>query len=199
MKILAINGSPQKRGNTALLLDWVADGARAAGGEISMVSAAGMKTMANGCIACRQCQKQSAYGCVLPDAISDVLQQMVASDVIVLATPLYFFAASAQIKAVVDRMFALYHWDNAANTMQTVLQGKTLALLASAYEAVGLDALERPFVLTAEYTGMHYASLLIADAGESGEIVRCAGAREKAAAFGQYLAAGKHGMGHAIR
>jgi hypothetical protein len=69
-------------------------------------------------------------------------------------------------------MFSLYKWDNDAGTMQTPLKGKTLVLLASAFEDVGLEALEKPFALTAEYTGMKFESILAANAGESGEIAK---------------------------
>ena len=66
---------------------------------------------------------------------------MIGADIIVMATPLYFFSASAQIKGVFDRMFSLYKWDNDAGTMNTVLKGKTFCLIASAYEDSGLDVL----------------------------------------------------------
>jgi hypothetical protein len=72
--------------------------------------------------------------------------------------------------------------------MKTVLKGKTLVLLASAYEDVGLGALEKPFVLTAEYTGMQFESLLIANAGVSGDIRNKSGIREKAVALGKKVA-----------
>src|SRR4030043_323479 len=97
---------------------------------------------------------------------------MAEVDVIVFATPLYFFAASAQIKLIFDRMFSLYKWDNDAGTMQTPLKGKTLVVLASAFEDIGLDALEKPFALTAKYTGMKFESVLVANAGVSGEIAK---------------------------
>jgi multimeric flavodoxin WrbA len=93
-------------------------------------------------------------------------------DVIVFATPLYFFSASAQTKLVMDRMFSLYKWDNEANTMKTPLKGKTMIVLASAFENIGLDALEKPFKLTADYTSMKYESLLVENAGTSGEIIQ---------------------------
>jgi len=51
------------------------------------------------------------------------------------------------------------------------LKGKTMVVLASAFEDIGLDALEKPFALTAEYTGMKFESLLVANAGTSGEII----------------------------
>jgi hypothetical protein len=60
-----------------------------------------------------------------------------------------------------------------------------LALIASAYEDVGLDELSKPFALTAEYTGMRYKSLLIPNAGTSGDIRKKDGIREKAVEFGK--------------
>jgi multimeric flavodoxin WrbA len=101
-----------------------------------------------------------------------------------MATPLYFFGPSAQLKIIMDRMFSLYKWDNAAGTMQTPLQGKTFVLLASAFEGEGLDALKEPFALTARYTGMPFKSLIIPDAGVSGEIRNKPGVKEKAMALG---------------
>ena len=81
-------------------------------------------------------------------------------DVIVMATPLYFFSASARLKIIFDRMFSLYKWDNEAGTMDDSSKGKDIRLIASAFEDVGLDALAKPFELTAEYTGMRFESLL---------------------------------------
>jgi multimeric flavodoxin WrbA len=109
------------------------------------------------------------------------------SDVVVMATPLYFFAMSTQVKAVIDRMFSLYKWDNVAGTMETRLTGKTLVLLASAFEDIGLSELEAPFKLTADYSKMQFMSLVVPNAGESGDIVKLAGIREKAIALGKVV------------
>jgi len=85
-------------------------------------------------------------------------------------------------------MFCLYKWDNAAGTMTTPLKGKKLVLIASAYEDVGLDAMEKPFVLTADYSGMGFESLLVPNAGESGDVKTQAAVREKAVAMGCRIA-----------
>jgi hypothetical protein len=82
-------------------------------------------------------------------------------------------------------MFSLYKWDNDTGAMQTILKGKTLILIASAFEDVGLDALEKPFALTAEYTGMKFKSLLIPNAGVSGAIKTNNDIRSKVIAFGK--------------
>jgi multimeric flavodoxin WrbA len=188
MRILIISGSPKKDGNTAALIQWFSEGARTQGSEIEWVQAANLKYKSVGCSSCRSCQKSDKYECVIDDEAKPVLAKMASVDAIVMATPLYFFAASAQLKMIFDRMFSLYKWDNAAGTMKTVLKGKTLVLLASAYEADGLDALEKPFALTAAYTGMKFESLLVPHAGVSGEIKGRMDIRAKAFSLGQKIA-----------
>jgi len=183
-----LSGSPKKNGNTAALIEWFTEGAASQGARVERVDTAFLKYKFPGCTSCRLCQKQEAYRCVIDDDAQLVLRKMAAVDVLVMATPLYFFAASAQLKVIMDRMFSLYKWDNAAGTMKSVLTGKTLVLLASAYEDVGLDTLEKPFALTADYTGMKFESLLVSNAGESGEIRKKSGVREKALALGRKLA-----------
>ncbi|MDD5676810.1 MAG: flavodoxin family protein [Kiritimatiellae bacterium] len=187
-EILILSGSPRKNGNTAMLVDWFAEGARSKGARVEIVHAAFLKYKSSGCTSCRACQKRDEYACVINDEARPVLARMAKVDVIVMATPLYFFAASAQIKLVFDRMFSLYKWDNKAGTMQTPLKGKTLVLIASAFEDVGLDVLRKPFALTAKYTGMQFFSLLVPNAGVSGEIRNKAGIDKKALALGRKVA-----------
>jgi multimeric flavodoxin WrbA len=184
-KILIINGSPKKDGNTAQLVAWFAEGCRSKGAAIEFITAAALRREAVGCTSCRACQKLSGYECVIDDEVSSVLKKMITADVIVMATPLYFFSVSAQLKTIVDRMFSLYKWDNAAGTMETCLKGKMLVLLASAFEAVGLDVLEKPFSITADYSGMRFRSLLVANAGVSGDIKKTTGSKEKAFRLGE--------------
>lgn len=186
--VLIISGSPKKDGNTAALVDWFVQGAASKGASTEVVRAASLGFKVNGCLSCRICQKNKEYTCMVGDDVRDVLGKMPAADVIVFATPLYFFGPSAQTKLVFDRMFSLYKWNNQANTMETPLKGKTLAVIASAYEDVGLDALEKPFRLTADYTGMKFFSLLIPNAGISGDIRKLPAAQSLAFAFGQKLA-----------
>lgn len=169
-KILILNGSPKKDGNTTMLVDWFSKAARLKGADVEIVRTASLKYKTLGCASCRACQKSDKYECCIDDDAKPVLAKMAQVDMIVFATPLYFFGASAQLKLVFDRMFSLYKWDNDVGTMQTPLKGKTMVLLASAFEDIGLDALEKPFALTAEYTGMKFKSVLVANAGVSGDI-----------------------------
>lgn len=187
-KILVLSGSPKKDGNTASLVNAFAEGARSKGTQVEIVYTAFLKYKTTGCTSCRTCQKLDKYECVINDEAKPVLAKMSKVDVIVMATPLYFFAASAQIKLIFDRMFSLYKWDNEAGTMETPLKGKTLVLIASAFESEGLDALEKPFALTADYSGMKFESLLVPNAGVSGDIKNKTGILKKAVALGKKVA-----------
>jgi len=187
-KVLVLSGSPKKNGNTAMLVRWFAEGARSKGANVEIVNTAFLKYRSNGCTSCRRCQNIKEYKCVIDDEAKPVLAKMAGVDTIVMATPLYFFGPSAQLKLVFDRMFSLYKWDNKANTMMSPLKGKTLILIASAYEDVGLKELEAPFKITADYTGMKFKSLLVPNAGISGEVENKEGVREKAIALGKSVA-----------
>jgi len=155
---------------------------------VEVALAAFLKNKTNGCTSCRACQKSAEYACVIDDEITPLLAKMVLADVIVMATPLYFFSMSAQIKGVLDRMFSLYKWDNDAGTMNTVLKDKTFVLLASAFEDIGLGTLAEPFALTAQYSRMHFEKMIVANARISGEIRNIPGVREQAVEFGRKIA-----------
>lgn len=167
------------------LIEWFTEGAKETGAEVEVIRAASLKYKSFGCLSCRSCQKNKAYECAIKDDATPVLKRMAHVDVIVMATPLYFFGASAQLKAMVDRMFSLYKWDNSAGTMKTPLKGKTLVFMLSAFEGDGLDMAEMPFRMTAEYTGMTYRSLLVPHAGVSGDIRKKKDVREKAINLGK--------------
>jgi len=185
--IIIISGSPKKNGNTALLIKWFTEGARSVGSNVEIIRAADLKYKVIGCTSCRVCQKMVAYRCSIKDEVSDLVARFPQADVLVMSSPLYFYGASSQLKSVMDRMFSLYKWDNAANTMETPLRGKTLVFLGSGYEDVGFDVFEKPFQLTAQYTGMKYASLVVKNAGVSGDIVKQDGAVKKAFELGKKI------------
>jgi len=188
-KVIIISGSPKRDGNTVMLVDWLMEGLRSLGCQVELVHAAFLKYKISGCISCRSCQKLEKYGCVIDDEAKPVLAKMAEADIIVFATPLYFYGPSAQTKMIMDRMFSLYKWDNKAGTMRTPLKGKTLAVVVSAYEGEGMECVEKPFKITAEYSGMKFASLLVPNAGVSGEIEkRVPGAKQSAVEFAKKLA-----------
>ena len=144
-KILVLSASPVKNGNTTMLVDAFVEGARSKGAQVDVVATAFLKYKSLGCTSCRACQKSDKYECVIDDEARPVLAKMAHVDVIVMATPLYFYGPSAQLKLVMDRMFSLYKWDNETGVTKTPLKKKKLVLLGSAYEDIGLDVLKQPF------------------------------------------------------
>lgn len=102
MKVLGINGSPRKGGNTEMMLKKVFEPLEAAGIETEMIQVGGKAI--RGCIACGKCAEMQNKTCVLKnDPVNDIIQKMIEADGIILGSPTYFADVSAEMKAVMDR------------------------------------------------------------------------------------------------
>ena len=101
--ILIISGSPRRNGNSEMLADEFASGAAAAGHQVEKVVLAGKKL--GFCTACYACRGGS---CPQQDDAPAIIQKMLQADVLVLATPVYFFTMCAQLKALIDRSVMVY-------------------------------------------------------------------------------------------
>jgi len=104
MKVIAISGSPRISGNSDVLCDEFLKGAKEAGCEVEKVSLAKIKL--SPCIACYACGKTSK--CIQKDGMEEVLEKLIQSDVILLATPVYFYSMDAQMKMFIDRSLPRY-------------------------------------------------------------------------------------------
>lgn len=104
-KVLIISASPRKHGNSDLLCDRLLAGAQDAGHEVEKIFLRDKKI--NYCLACEGCKKNGGT-CVQKDDAAQVLEKMIAADVLVLATPVYFYTMNAQMKALIDRTYAKY-------------------------------------------------------------------------------------------
>lgn len=103
MKIVILNGSPHKKGNTKTMAEEFARGAHDAGHEVEIVELGGKKIA--GCLGCYHCFKNPGV-CVQHDDMAEVLEKLDVADVCVFASPIYWFDITAQLKTVIDRMFA---------------------------------------------------------------------------------------------
>ncbi len=102
MKVVGINGSARKDGNTALLIKQVFKELEKQGIETELVQLAGQKI--HGCIACYKCLSTQDRRCAVTDDFANAcIEKMDKADGIILATPTYFAGCSAQIKALIDR------------------------------------------------------------------------------------------------
>jgi multimeric flavodoxin WrbA len=104
MKVLGIYGSPRKGGNSDQLLDKALEGARSIGAEIATVYARKLKM--SGCIECGGCDKTGT--CVVKDDMQLVYPLMEEADVIILASPIFFYGLTSQVKAIIDRTQAMW-------------------------------------------------------------------------------------------
>ncbi len=103
MKILVITGSPRKNGNSSTLAEHFIRGAEEAGHEVVRFDAAFKEV--HPCIACNKCGMNGE--CVFKDDFEFVRKHIVDAGMLVFATPMYYFGISAQIKAVIDRFYAI--------------------------------------------------------------------------------------------
>ena len=103
MKILVITGSPRKNGNSNTLADNFIKGAQEAGHTVVRFDSA-FKNV-HPCIACNKCGMNGQ--CVFKDDFEFVKANIIDADVVVYATPMYYFGISAQIKTVIDRFYAI--------------------------------------------------------------------------------------------
>lgn len=116
MKIIALQGSPNIDGSTAILVEEFARGAREAGHAVERVDVARLDVRpCTGCVACGY-----EGPCVQRDGMGAVRSSLLAADMVVLATPLYYYGMSAQLKTVVDR-FCSFNASLTARHLKSVL------------------------------------------------------------------------------
>lgn len=102
MKVLAINGSSRKGGNTEILLKAVLAPVEAAGIETEIYQIGGK--LVHGCTGCRTCRESGDPVCIFKnDVMNDVIAKMIAADAIIIGSPVYFTDVTAEIKALIDR------------------------------------------------------------------------------------------------
>ena len=100
--VLILSGSPRKNGNSDLLCDEFMKGAIEAGHQVEKIRVA--EKNIGYCRACYGCKDTGV--CVIKDDMAEVLQKMIDCDVLVLASPVYFYSIDAQLKALIDRTVA---------------------------------------------------------------------------------------------
>ena len=101
-KILILSGSPRKQGNSDLLCDEFMRGALEAGHTVEKIRVQEKKVAY--CTACYACRDTG--NCAIKDDMAEIMEKMITCDVMVLASPVYFYSIDAQLKAVIDRTVA---------------------------------------------------------------------------------------------
>ncbi len=104
MKITILNGSP-KIGNTAAMANAFAEGAKAAGHDVEIIHVGKMKIA--GCLGCEYCHTKGEGKCIQQDDMAKVIPAYLESDMIVFATPIYYFDMTAQLSAAIQRVYCI--------------------------------------------------------------------------------------------
>lgn len=151
MNICILNGSPRLHGNTAELLKPFCDELAAGKAHVNAINLTELKI--SSCKGCYHCQEiPNEYGCVQKDDMHAVAQAVLESDLIVLATPIYTWYCTTELKAVLDRFYGFAKFYRSAKG--NLVEGKRLAILATH----GYDAsyAADPFVIGIQRMCEHY-------------------------------------------
>ena len=102
MKIVLLEGSPNKNGSSNMLAEQFRKGAEEAGHSVQVIDAAHADI--HPCIGCIHCGYEGP--CVQKDDVNKIRQTILAADMMVFVTPLYYYGMSAQLKTLIDRFCA---------------------------------------------------------------------------------------------
>lgn len=184
--ILIANGSPRKNGNSVILAEQVAAGARSAGAMVESVFLHRMNIQP--CNACDACRDDSDGGCTIQDDMQILYPKLQRADAIVIASPIYWFTVSAQTKLFIDRWYALEGQPGNA------LAGKQIGVVLTYGDSDPFTSGAVNAIHTLQdicrYIGADVAGIVYGSASKEGEIQSQPGLLEKAYQLGQKLGAG---------
>ena len=144
MKVLMINGSPRKDGNTALALEEMKKAFEAEDIEVEIVSIG--TTAIRGCIACNTCAQKGS--CVFDDPVNEAAKKLEDADGLVVATPVYYASANGSLISFLDRLFYSCKCD------KTMKVGASVAVARRGGLTATFDELNKYFTIS----GMPVAS-----------------------------------------
>ena len=171
MKVIAINGSPRKNGNTATMLQEVLDGAAGKGAETRMIHLNDLDMKGcQGCLACRENLGKCAY----KDDFQHVLKEMSECDAVVFGSPIYVFNITGQFKCFLDRCYCFIDHNEEGEYISVMPKGKKFALVTSQGDE-NRDAYKHVI----EYLQMLLSFL----SGSSIEVITQAGTQDRTDAF----------------
>jgi len=109
MKVLAINGSPRKKWNTAMLLEKALEGASSQGAETELIHLYELKF--TGCVSCFACKMKGgkSYGrCAVKDDLTPILDKLETANALILGSPIYFGTVTGEMKSFMERLIFPY-------------------------------------------------------------------------------------------
>lgn len=129
MNIVTILGSPRLRGNTAAILEYFEDKAKAQGHQIDRIDL--VKHKLKGCFGCEKCRSNlTEPACVVKDGMVELFDRIISADLVIYASPLYVYGFTSQMKQLLDRQYCLAKFTDAGDQISLV-KDKPMALLVT--------------------------------------------------------------------
>ena len=154
MKIAILNGSPRKQ-NTSAMVQAFIEGAQAAGHEVEELQVGKMKIA--GCLACEYCHTKGEGACIQKDDLEKILPAYKEADIIVFASPIYYFTMTAQMEAAIQRVYCI----------GKPLKAKKAALLLSSGSPDVYDGAIAQFKAYMGYAGIENVGVITAAGAEN--------------------------------
>jgi multimeric flavodoxin WrbA len=177
MKVLALNGSARKKGNTDILIDRILRGSKEKGHRNEKLYLYDYEIFP--CIDCRDCKKGD-YVCSLKDGMKKIYPKMEKADLIIFGTPNYWNGPTAKMKLLIDRMRPF--------VPSKKLRGKKWVIVSPSAEGPkSCRLLVEMLRLSFDYLGMKFAGKVLAKVYEKGEIKKDQKALKKAYELGTSL------------
>ena len=165
MKIAILNGSPRKENTTAMVQAFM-EGAAAAGHEVEELQVGKMKIA--GCIACEYCHKKGNGTCIQKDDLEKIMPAYLNADMIVFASPVYYFTMTAQMEAAIQRVYCI----------GKPAKAKKAALLLSSGSPGVYDGAIAQFKDYMDYAGIEVAGIITASGAENKSAAKLAEIKE---------------------
>ena len=192
MKILAIQGSPRRAGNTCAVLDIVLEAASQAGAQTEVVGLSEFKDI-SGCLECFACQAvDNEPGCAVKDDLQSVLEKATRSDLVLWATPVFCWSPSWLVKTAMDRFYCLFKFREDGQ-FDTLVEGRKMAAIITAGGGGddGADLVQETFRRMANFSKGKWLGAFVAANVKDPETIRAdAVLVSRAREFGRKLADG---------
>lgn len=104
MNILVLNGSPRPQGSTKQMIEAFREGAVSSGNEVNVVDVCRKKI--SGCLACEYCHTKGNGNCIQKDDMQEIYDLLKDTEMLVIASPIYYHGISGQLKCVIDRFYS---------------------------------------------------------------------------------------------
>jgi len=164
-------GSPRKEANSTILAHRAADGARDAGAEVELYDLHKMDIKP--CDGCDACRGKASKGCIIKDDMQALYPRLCEAEILIIASPVYWFTFSAQTKLFMDRWYGL--WSSEGGSFEGVpFKDKRVGVILTGggrdpFESGGINAI-RTLQDAFAYLGSPPIRVVYGSAGEAGEI-----------------------------